>query len=201
MINCMDWVPMKSAASHEITALLRAWSEGNQQAFEDLVPIVERELRGLAKRCLQAKPHDPILETTALLNEAYVHLIDASQANWQDRTHFFAVCAKIMRRILVDHARALHTAKRGGGAPQLSLDEALVVAPEPPADLLAIDEALNALSKFDGRKGRVVELRFFGGLNIEETADVLKVSPETVRRDWRLAKAWLLRELGGEQAP
>ena len=142
---------------------------------------------------------DPILQTTALVNEAYLRLIDGAQVSWRDRANFFAVCARIMRRILVDHARARRTAKRGGGTPVLSLDETLAVAPEPASDLVAIDEALEALTKLDGRKGRVVELRFFAGLNIEETAEVLKVSPETVRRDWRLAKVWLLRELSGEK--
>ena len=191
---------MESAASHEITALLRAWSQGDRGALESLIPIVDRELRGVAKRCLEAKRHDPILDTAGLVNEAYLRLIDRKQSSWQDRAHFFAVCAKIMRRILVDHARARQTAKRGGGRPPISLDEALAVAPEPASDLVAIDDALKALAKVDGRKGRVVELRFFGGLNIEETAEVLKVSPDTVRRDWRLAKAWLMRELGGAEA-
>ena len=191
---------MESAASHDITGLLRAWSQGEQGALESLIPIVDRKLRSIAKHCLEAKRHDPMLDTTALINEAYLRLIDANQVSWRDRAHFFAVCAKIMRRILVDQARASRTAKRGGGRPQISLDEALAVAPEPASDLVAIDEALEALVKVDGRKGRVVELRFFGGLSIEETAEVLKVSPETVRRDWRLAKAWLLRELGGAEA-
>ena len=191
---------MESAASHDITALLRAWSQGDRGALESLIPIVERELRGVAKRCLEARRHDPILDTAGLVNEAYLRLIGASQVNWQDRAHFFAVCAKIMRRILVDQARARRTAKRGGGRPPISLDEALAAVPERASDLVAIDDALEALAKVDGRKGRVVELRFFGGLNIEETAEVLKVSPDTVRRDWRLAKAWLLRELGGAEA-
>jgi RNA polymerase sigma factor (TIGR02999 family) len=191
---------MESVASHEITALLRAWSQGDRGALESLIPIVDRELRGVAKRCLEARCHDPILDTAGLVNEAYLRLIDANQASWRDRAHFFAVCAKIMRRILVDQARARQTAKRGGGRPLISLDEALAVAPEPASDLVAIDDALEALAKVDGRKGRVVELRFFGGLNIQETAEVLKVSPDTVRRDWRLAKAWLMRELGGAEA-
>ena len=191
---------MESAASHEITALLRAWNQGERGALESLIPIVDRELRGVAKRCLEARRHDPILDTAGLVNEAYLRLIDRKQSSWQDRAHFFAVCAKIMRRILVDQARARRTAKRGGGRPLISLDEALAVAPEPASDLVAIDDALEALAKVDGRKGRVVELRFFGGLNIEETAEVLKVSPDTVRRDWRLAKAWLMRELGGAEA-
>jgi len=191
---------MESAASHDITALLRAWSQGEQGALEGLIPIVDRELRSIARHCLEARRHDPMLDTTTLINEAYLRLIDANQVSWRDRAHFFAVCAKIMRHILVDQARSRHTAKRGGGRPPISLDEALAVAPEPASDLVAIDEALEALTRVDGRKGRVVEMRFFGGLSIEETAEVLKVSPETVRRDWRLAKAWLLRELGAAEA-
>ena len=191
-----------ATASFEITALLRAWSRGDEGALESLIPLVDRELRAIAKRRLDAKRRDPILDTTtALVNEAYLRLIDWKQSGWQDRAHFFAVCAKIMRRILVDRARALRTAKRGSGAAALSLNEGLAVAPKRASDLVAIDEALEALAKIDGRKGRVVELRFFGGLSIEETAVVLEVSPETVRRDWRLAKAWLRRELGGAETP
>jgi RNA polymerase sigma factor (TIGR02999 family) len=170
--------------------------------LESLIPLVDRELRTIARRRLEAKRSDPILDTTtALVNEAYLRLIDWKQSGWRDRAHFFAVCAKIMRRILVDHARAHRTAKRGGGAAQISLNEALVVPPGRASDLVAIDEALEALAKIDARKGRVVELRFFGGLSIDETAAVLQVSPETVRRDWRLAKAWLRRELDGEETP
>jgi RNA polymerase sigma factor (TIGR02999 family) len=165
-----------------------------------LIRLVDPELRRLARLRLEPDRGDPILQTTALVNEAYLRLIQGAQVSWRDRAHFFAVCAKIMRHILVDHARARRTAKRGGGSPVIPLDEALVGAPEPAADLVAIDEALQALAKVDGRKGRVVELRFFGGLSLEETAEVLKVSPETVRRDWRLAKVWLLRELSGEPA-
>lgn len=193
---------MNAKASVEITALLRAWSQGDEGALENLIPLVDRELRTIAKRRLEAKRSDPILDTTtALVNEAYLRLIDWKQSSWKDRAHFFAVCAKIMRRILVDRARARQTDKRGGGAAQISLNEALVVTPGRASDLVAIDEALEALAKIDERKGRVVELRFFGGLSIDETAVVLQVSPETVRRDWRLAKAWLRRELGGAETP
>jgi RNA polymerase sigma factor (TIGR02999 family) len=192
---------MGSGSSHDITALLRAWGGGDQHALERLIPLVDQELRLVARQCLEGERADPMLETTALINEAYVRLIDTTQAGFHDRAHFFAACALIMRRILVDHARARRTAKRGGGRPALALDEALVVAPEPAADLVAIDEALDALAKVDGRKAKVVELRFFGGLTSEETAAVLKISPETVRRDWRLAKAWLFRELGGKERP
>jgi RNA polymerase sigma factor (TIGR02999 family) len=187
-------------ASQDITALLHAWSEGDQGALESLIPLVDRELRGVARRCLEGNRHDPVLDTTVLVNEAYVRLIDANRATWQNRAHFLAACAQIMRRILVDQARARNTAKRGGGRPAISLDEALAMAPEPTRDLVAIDDAIGALSKFDSRKAKVVELRFFGGLSIEETAEVLKVSPETIRRDWRLAKAWLLKELSGPEA-
>jgi len=192
---------MDGTASCEITALLQAWSRGDEGALGTLIPLVDRELRIIAKRRLEAKRGDPILDTTALVNEAYLRLIDRKQSSWQDRAHFFAVCAKTMRRILVDHARARHAAKRGGGAPQITLNEAASVAPEQASDLLAIDEALEALARIDVRKGRVVELRFFGGLSEEETAEVLGVSTRTVKRDWALAKAWLTRELKrGERA-
>lgn len=194
---------MECTASPGITALLRAWSQGDRKALESLIPAVDRELRDIAKRCLKAKRHESILQTTALVNEAYLRLIDAQQATWHDRAHFFAVCASIMRRILVDYARARMTAKRGGGSVPVSLDvgEVAAAAPEPPPDLVAIDEALDALAKIDERRSRVVELRFFGGLDIDETAEVLMVSRGTVRRDWRLAKAWLLKELSGAEAP
>jgi len=191
---------MEPPTSREITALLRAWSQGDREALADLIPLVEQELRRVARRCLGPERRDPDLDTTALVNEAYLRLIDLNQGNWHDRAHFFAVCAKIMRRILVDHSRALRSAKRGGGGHAVSLDETLIPSLEPSEDLVAVDEALEALARVDARKGRVIELRFFGGLNIEETAEVLEVSPETVRRDWRLAKAWLLRELTGAQA-
>jgi RNA polymerase sigma-70 factor (ECF subfamily) len=191
---------MHATASCEITALLRAWSQGEEGALERLIPLVDQHLRAIARQRLESRRSDPILDTTtALVNEAYLRLIDRKQSSWQDRAHFFAVCAKTMRRILVDHARARQTAKRGGGAPSISLNEALAAATERSTDLVAIDEALESLSRFDERKGRVVELRFFGGLTIEQTAEVLKVSPETVRRDWRLARAWLVRELGAAE--
>ena len=194
---------MESTASPSITALLRAWSQGDRDALEALIPVVDRELRSIAKRFLDAKRHESVLQTTALVNEAYLRLIDSTQTSWHDRAHFFGVCASIMRRILVDHARARLTAKRGGGRPPVSLDldEVAAVAPEPTVDLVAIDQALESLSKLDDRRSRVVELRFFGGLSLDETAEVLAVSRGTVRRDWRLAKAWLYRELGGPEAP
>ena len=191
---------MGAEGAHDITAALRAWRQGDERALESLIPLVDGELRRRAHRFLEAKHHDPILDTTALINEACLRLFHATAVNWRDRAHFFAVCAKIMRSILVDHARACRAAKRGGGRPPLPLNESLAAAPQPLSDLLAIHEALEALAIVDERKGQVVELRFFGGLSVEETAEVLKISPETVRRDWKLAKAWLLRELDGAEA-
>jgi RNA polymerase sigma-70 factor, ECF subfamily len=185
--------------TREITGLLRAWSRGDRTALEDLVPLVERELRQIARRCLERERSGITLQTTAVVNEAYVRLIDAGQVNWQDRAHFFAVCSQIMRHILVDHARARRTAKRGGGAQALPLNEAMAVSQDRAEDVVAIDEALESLSRLDPRKGQVVELRFFGGLSVEETAEVLHISPESVMRDWRLAKGWLLRELSREE--
>ena len=190
---------MESAASHDITALLRAWSQGEQGALEGLIPIVDRELRSIARHCLEARRHDPMLDTTTLINEAYLRLIDAKRASWHDRSHFLAACSQIMRRILVDHARGRQAAKRGGGAPVAPLEEAQVVSPEPDTDVVAVDEALDALAMVDPRKARVVELRFFGGLSVEETAAVLEISEESVMRDWRLARAWLARELSQEK--
>jgi RNA polymerase sigma factor (TIGR02999 family) len=184
--------------SGDLTALLRAWSTGDRHALDALVPRVDEELHRIAKHYLSRERPDPMLQTTVLVNEAYVRLIDAERVTWQDRAHFFAVSAQIMRRLLVDRARARRTAKRGGDMPPLSLDEAVVTAPERTSDLVAIDEALEGLAKVDARKGRVVELRFFGGLSIEETAEVLKISPDTVKRDWKLAKVWLMRELSGQ---
>jgi RNA polymerase sigma factor (TIGR02999 family) len=191
---------MESDHPEDITGLLHAWSLGDQGALDRLAPMIEHELRRLARFCLGAGPRDPVLDTSALINEAYLRLIDASQTEWRDRAHFFAVSARIMRHILVDQARARHTAKRGKGAPVLPLEECSAALPEPASDIVAIDEALEALTQLDARKGRVVELRFYGGLTVEETAEVLNISPHTVRRDWRLAKAWLLRQLGGAEA-
>jgi RNA polymerase sigma factor (TIGR02999 family) len=159
---------MDGTASCDITALLRAWSRGEEGALERLIPLVDQHLRAIAKQRLGRKRDDPLLDTTAaLVNEAYLRLIDHKHASWQDRAHFFAVCAKTMRRILVDSARARRTAKRGGGMPSVPMDEALVAAPEKSTDLVAIDNALDALTQLDSRKGHVVELRFFGGLTIE----------------------------------
>jgi RNA polymerase sigma factor (TIGR02999 family) len=181
----------------DVTQLLMAWNAGDESALEKLVPLVYGELRRLARRQMQGERPDHTLQATALINEAYLQLVDIRNVHWQNRAHFFALCARLMRRILVDFARSRHYAKRGGGAQPLSLDESVAVSAEHSPDLVAVDDALQVLAKMDGRKAQVVELRFFGGLTLEETADVLKVSPETVRRDWRLAKVWLLRELSG----
>jgi RNA polymerase sigma factor (TIGR02999 family) len=181
--------------SQEITQLLLAWNEGDGQALDQLMPLVHQELHRLAHRYMAGERPGHPLQTTALVNEAYVRLIDSSRVRWQNRAHFFAVSAQLMRRILVDVARARKKLKRGGDAIQVSLDEAMDIAHEPSADLIALDEALTTLAAFDDRKSKVVELRFFGGLSIEETAEVLKVSAVTVTRDWAMAKVWLLREL------
>jgi RNA polymerase sigma-70 factor (ECF subfamily) len=179
----------------EVARLLLAWNQGDESALEKPVPEVYQELHRLAKRQMWREHPNHTLQTTALINEAYLRLVDLRNVQWQNRAHFFALCARLMRRILVDFARSRHYAKRGGGAQPVSLDESLVVSPKHSTDLVAVDDALKALAKVDARKAQVVELRFFGGLTVEESAEVLKVSPETVRRDWRLAKAWLLREL------
>jgi len=182
----------------EVTQLLLAWNDGDESALEKLLPLVYDELRRLAKRRMRLERPDHTLQTTALINEAYLRLVDARNVHWQNRAHFFALCARLMRRILVDYARRRRYAKRGGGVQPVSLDQPLPVAPGRSPDLVAVDDALRAFAEVDARKAHVVELRFFGGLTVEETAEVLKVSPETVRRDWRLARAWLLRELGGD---
>jgi RNA polymerase sigma factor (TIGR02999 family) len=187
---------MRTPASKEITQLLLAWSQGDRSALDQLIPLVYEELRRLAKHYMAQERAGHTLQTTALVNEAYLRLIDASQVRWQNRAHFFAVSAQLMRRILVDFARSHHQLKRGGEARRVSLNEALEVSAGQEADLVALDEALSALAALDRRQSQVVELRFFGGLSVEETAEVLKVSATTVRRDWTLARAWLHRELG-----
>jgi len=184
-----------ATSAPDITRLLLAWSEGDESALAQLMPLVYAELHRLARRYLRSERADHPLQTTALVNEAYLRLIDVRQVRWQNRAHFFAVSARLMRRILVDFARERGYQKRGGGIHHVSFDEALVVGREPDESLVALDEALSGLAEFDPRKSQVVELRFFGGLSIEETAEVLHVSAETVRRDWRLAKAWLRRYL------
>ena len=175
--------------------MLLAWGHGDQAAFDQLVPLVHEELRQIARQHMGRERAGHTLQPTALVNEAYLRLIDIKRVQWQNRQHFFAMAARVMRRVLVDAARARGFHKRGGGAPMTSLDEGLVVSNEPQRDLVRLDDALSALSVVDPRKAQVVEMRYFGGLSVEETADALQVSPGTVMRDWRLAKVWLHREL------
>jgi RNA polymerase sigma-70 factor (ECF subfamily) len=181
--------------SSEITGLLLAWSGGDEAALGQLMPLVHRELHQIARRCMAKERADHSLQATALVNEAYLRLIDVRRVNWQDRAHFLAVSARLMRRILVEFARARGSQKRGGRNPNVTLDDALMVSTEPAPELVALDDALQALETFDERKSRVVELRYFGGLSVEETAAALAVSADTVMRDWRLAKAWLHDEM------
>ena len=184
------------APVEDVSKLLRAWSEGNQGALDQLTPIVYEELRRLARRYMRGERSGHSLQTTALVNEAYTRLVDYKRMQWQDRAHFFAVSAQLMRRILVEHARR-HNLKRGGGIQHVPLDEAAVVGSDDDTDMVALDDALSTLARIDARKVQVVELRFFGGLSVEEIAEVLKVSPVTVKRDWRSARTWLYRELTG----
>jgi len=186
---------MTEPHQHEITQLLRAWREGQPSVPEKLAPLVYGELHRLAKAYMARERPDHTLQTTALVHEAYLKLVDVSAADLRDRAHFFAVCAQIMRRILVDWARSHRSLKRGGNLRPVQLEEALVVSPESEVDLVGLDDALEALAAIDPRKSRIMELRFFGGLSVEETAAVLNVSPETVLRDSKLAKSWLWREL------
>ncbi len=186
---------MTTPSTHEITDLLLAWSDGDRGALEKLTPLVYQELHRLAQVYLRGERAGHSLQTTALVNEAYLRLIDASRMRWQNRAHFFAVSAQLMRHILVDFARSRRNRKRGGEAQQVSLDEALTVCPERSAELVALDDALTDLARLDERQSRVVELRFFGGLTEGEIAEVLQVSPRTVSSDWSLARSWLLREL------
>ena len=178
-----------------MTELLRLWGKGDEGALEQLIPLVHRELHQIARRCMAGERVGHSLQATALVNEAYVRLVDGTDVAWHDRAHFLNVAARMMRRILVDHARARHAQKRGGPGENVTFDEGLLVTDEPRHDFVALDDALQALATFDERKSRVIELRFFGGLSVEETASVLKVSPDTVMRDWRLAKAWLQKEM------
>ncbi len=188
---------MISSSSPEITELLLAWNHGDDEALEKLTPLVYNELYRAAKRCISRGRRGNTLQTTALINELYLRVIDLRRISWQNRAHFFAICARQMRRILIDFFRSGQYLKRGGGAERISLNTSAVVSNEARRDLLAIDEALDQLARIDSRKSQVVELRFFGGLSVKETAEVLKVSPETVMRDWKLAKAWLMAELEG----
>ena len=178
----------------DVSSLLRAWTDGDQSALEKLTPIVYQELHRLASFYMRGERDEHILQTTALVNEAYLRLADHNRMQWRDRAHFFAVSAQLMRRILVDHARRQNL-KRGGGVHHIAFDEAAIVGGARSADLVALDDSMNALARVNSRKAQVVEMRFFGGLSVEETADVLKISPVTVKRDWTTAKAWLYREL------
>jgi RNA polymerase sigma-70 factor, ECF subfamily len=189
---------MTTPSSQGITQLLLAWSDGDQAALEKLTPLVHAELRRLAKGYMRGEQPGHTLQTTALINEAYLRLIDWKNVRWQSRAHFFRVAAQLMRRILVDFARSRHYAKRGGGAQKVSLDEAITIHEDRGAEIIALDDALNSLAKIDERKSRIVELRFFGGLSVEETAEALKTSQRTVEREWNLARAWLYRELRGK---
>jgi RNA polymerase sigma-70 factor, ECF subfamily len=179
----------------EITHLLRAWCGGDRAALEQLMPLVYGELRRMARRYMQREQPGNTLQATALVNEAFLRLVDVTGVRWQDRAHFFAISAQIMRRILVDAARARGSRKRGGGAERLDLNESIDALPELDSRLVDLDEALESLARFDARKVKVVELRFFGGLSVKETAEVLKISSESVKRDWKFARAWLMHEL------
>lgn len=182
-------------AAQNVTDLLVAWTRGDRAAHEQLMPLIHRELRRLANHHLRQERRGHTLQATALVNEAYLRLIDQKSPGWQNRAHFFGIASQLMRRILVDYARGRLAAKRGGDAIKLSLDEAIVLTPERPEEVVALDEALDRLAAIDPRKSQVVELRFFGGLSIDETAEVLKISANTVMRDWSTAKAWLHREI------
>jgi RNA polymerase sigma factor (TIGR02999 family) len=186
---------MISESNHEITALLQAWNGGDQDALERLTPLIYKELHRAARQCMARERGADPLQTTALINELYVKMVDLKRVSWQNRAHFFALCARQMRRILTDYYRAGSRQKRGGRQATIAIDASTICVSEPPRDLMAIDEALERLAQIDTRKSQVVELRFFGGLSVKDTADVLQVSPETVMRDWKFSKAWLLNEL------
>lgn len=190
---------MSKHPTEEITQLLLAWGKGDEEAFDRLMPLVYDEMRKIARRYMSRQRPDHTLQTTALVNEAYLRLIDSSKVQWQNRAHFYAISAQLMRRILVDFARARTNQKRGGGAQKVVLDEALTLTSEPGADLIALDDALNELAKLDRRQSQIVELRYFGGLSEDETAEILDISARTVRRDWSLARAWLYRQLNQEE--
>lgn len=191
---------MDLPSNHEVTSLLKAWSSGDEQALQRLTPLVYRQLHQVARRYMAGERSGHTLQTTALVNEVYLRLVDCGRVNWQDRAHFFAMSAQLMRRILIDFARSRDYLKRGGAIPHISLEEAPSVCEEPDVNLVALDDALKALAAVDERKSKVVELKFFGGLNAEETAEVLRVSSDTVMRDWKFAKIWLLRELSRGRA-
>lgn len=190
-----------SSSSHpsgpHVTELLLAWGRGDRSALDELLPIVHQELRRLARLQMRGERDNHTLQTTALVNEAFIRLVDLRRIRWQDRAHFLALSARLMRRILVDHARSRNFQKRGGGAVNVALDDSLALSRERGADLVVLDDALESLARMDPRKAQVVELRFFGGLSVDETAQALSISPETVLRDWRIAKVWLHREVSG----
>lgn len=188
---------MAQPDTQQITQLLLAWNQGESAALEKLIPVVHQQLRRMARRLMMQERLDHTLQATALVNEAYLQLIDCSKITWQNRAQFFAISSQLMRRILVDFARSRHYQKRGGGAQKVSLDSSLEIASAAHPDLVALDDALKALASLDPRKVQVVECRFFGGLSVEETAEVLKVSTDTVVRDWKMAKVWLLKEMIG----
>jgi len=185
-------------STHEVTRLLQAWRAGDESALEQLMPLVYNELHRLARRYMAAEQSGHTLQTTALVHEVYLRLVDAKNVDWQNRAHFYAICARLMRRILIDFARSRNYQKRGGDFAHIQLEEAATVSAVVGSELLAVDAALKQLAAVDARKSEVVEMRFFGGLTVEEIAAALQVSPETVMRDWKLAKAWLLRELSHE---
>jgi RNA polymerase sigma-70 factor (ECF subfamily) len=189
---------MTRPSPDQVTQLLLDWNNGNQAALDQLMPLVDQELHRLAHHYMRRENAGHTLQTSALVNEAYLKLIDQRHVHWKNRAHFFALSAQLMRRILVDHARARKYAKRGAGAERISFDEAFVAAPERGADLVSLDEALTKLSAIDPRKGNIVELKFFGGLSVEETAEALGISTVTVMRDWSMAKAWLYNSLNNE---
>ncbi len=188
---------MVAPSSNYVTGLLRAWSRGDEEALQKLMPLVYDQLHAAAHRYIAGERAGHTLQTTALINETYLRLVDIRHVEFQDRAHFLAICAKLMRRVLIDFARSRGYQKRGAAAPHVNFDEALFVTARPDSSLVALDDALNRLALVDERKSKVVELRFFGGLGVKETAEVMKVSPDTVMRDWKLAKVWLLRELRG----
>jgi len=189
---------LMTSSPQQVTELLNSWSNGDQTARDRLIPLVYDELHRLAHQYMKREAPGHTLQTSALVNEAFVKLVDQRNVRWQNRAHFFGIAAQLMRRILVDHARSRQTAKRGGGAAAISFDDHLYVSDERSAQVVAVHEALEQLARFDQRKGQIVELRFFGGLSIDETAELLGVSPGTVMRDWTLAKAWLHREISAQ---
>jgi RNA polymerase sigma-70 factor (ECF subfamily) len=195
-VNCAYLIKkMTEAPTHQVTQLLIDWSNGDQSAFDRLMPLIDEELRRLAHRYMSRERAGHTLQTTALVNEAFLRLVNRKNLQWQNRAHFFGLAAQVMRTILVDHARSHASAKRGGGTRNLELDEAMLVSQQKASEVIALDEALKQLALIDPRQSRIVELRFFGGLTVEEAAEVLHVSPVTIKREWSIAKAWLYQEL------